>query len=76
MKDSGGAKVDEFDDVVCCHDTVIKFEVTMGEADGVEVVHAFANLTEDTVNLGTAHLLGHDYTEEVIGCIFHYLDDR
>ena len=74
MKDGSCAKVDKFDDVAGCHDTVIKFEITMSETDRVEIVHAFANLAEDAVYFGTAHLLGHDDAKEVIGGILHYLD--
>lgn len=73
MEDGSCAKVDKFDNVVGCHDTVIKFEITMGETDRVEVVYAFADLTEDTVDLGAAHLLRHDDAEEVIRCILHNL---
>lgn len=73
MEDGSRAKIDEFDDVAGRHDTVIKFEVTMGKTDGVEVVNAFADLAEDTVDLRTAHLLRHDNTKEVVGSILHHL---
>lgn len=73
MEDGSCAKIDKFDNVVGGHDTVIKFEVTMGEADRVEVVNAFANLAEDAVDLRTAHLLRHDNTKEVVGSILHHL---
>jgi hypothetical protein len=73
MEDGGCAKVDKFDNVAGCHDAVVKFEITMGETDRVEVIYAFTDLAEDAVNLGTAHLLRHDDAKEVIRCILHNL---
>lgn len=73
MEDGSRAKVDEFDNVTGCHDTIIEFKITMGETDRVEVVNAFTDLTEDTIDLGTAHSLRHDDTKEIIRCVLHNL---
>ena len=73
MKDGSCAKIDKLDNVGCCHDAVIKFEIAVSEADRVKVINTFADLAEDAVDLGAAHLLGHDDAKKVIRCILHNL---
>lgn len=74
MEDGRGAKVDEFDDIVRCHDAVVEFEVTMSQAHFVEIFYAVANLTKNAVYLWTTHLAGHDNGEEIKWCKFHDLE--
>jgi hypothetical protein len=55
MEDGGGAKIDEFDDVIRCHDTVVKFEIPMSETHFVEIFHAITYLAKDAIDLRAAH---------------------
>jgi hypothetical protein len=73
VEDGCGAKVDELDDVLRGHDTVVEFEVAVGEPHFVEVLYAVAYLTKDAVDLWATHLSGHDYGKEIKGCELHDL---
>lgn len=72
-KDDCGAKVDEFDDIATGEDAIVEFEIAMGEARGVEIGDAVANLTEDAEYFWTKHFGRHDDGEEVIRGVFHDL---
>jgi len=64
VEDSGGAKVDELEGIVCGHDTVVEFEATMCEAHLVEVFDAITDLAKDTVYLWAAHFARQNNIEE------------
>jgi hypothetical protein len=67
------AKVDELDDVLLGHDTVVKFEVPVCESHFVEVLHAVTDLAKDAVDFWTTHFAGHDHREEVVRSELHDL---
>ena len=73
VEDGGGAKVDELDDVVGRHDAVVELEIAVGEPHLVQVLYAVTDLAEDAIDLGAAHLAGHDDTEEVVRRVLHHL---
>ena len=73
MEDGRSTEIDEFDDIAFRHDAVIKLEITVSEADRVQILHAIAYLAENAVNLRSTHLAGHDDTEQVERRILHDL---
>jgi hypothetical protein len=75
MEDGSGAKVDQFNNIRRSHNAVIKFEVSVSEADGVQIFDAIAYLAEYAVDLRSTHLATHDDAEEVKGGILHDLPE-
>ena len=69
-------KVNELDDIVRRHYTVVELDVAVGEPELVQVVNAVAYLAEDAVHLWPTHLAGHDDTEEVVRRVLHHLRTR
>ena len=73
MKHGRGAKVDEFDNIILGHHTVVQFEIPVREAHPMQVMNAIDDLPENAVNLLSRHLSGHDHAEQIIWSILHDL---
>lgn len=73
LEDSSCSEINQLHDVVVGHDAIIKFEIPMGQAELVKVLHAVTYLTEDAVDFWSGHFPRHDDTEKVIWGIFHDL---
>ena len=75
VKHGGGTKVDELDDTVRCHDTIVELQISMSQTHLVEIVDTVNDLSEDTVDLRSSHLAGHDNREQVVRCVLHNLQE-
>lgn len=73
VEDSCSTEIDEFNDVVGCHDAIVELEVTMSKTHLMEVFNAITNLAEYAIDLWSAHLSRHDNAEKVERSIFHDL---
>lgn len=60
VENCSSAEIDELDDVVGGHDTVVEFQVAVCETHAVEVRDTLDDLAEDTIDLWSAHLARHD----------------
>lgn len=69
----GRSKVDQFDNVVARHDTVVQFQIPMGQTHLVQVVDSVDNLPKDAVDFRAGHLSRHDNGEEIVRGILHDL---
>jgi hypothetical protein len=63
VEDGGRTEIDQFDNVVGCHDAIIEFEIPVGETHLVEVIDTINDLSEDTVDFGSSHFTRHDHRE-------------
>jgi hypothetical protein len=53
MEHSGRPKVDQFDDILLCHDAIIKLEIAMGQPHTMQVIYTVNDLAQYTIDFGS-----------------------
>lgn len=71
--DHGTAKVDDLDDAVFVHDTVVQLQISVGNTHLVQIRDALDHTVEAAGNLVAAHVTLHHGGEELILGVLHHL---
>lgn len=74
VEHGGSSKINQLDNIVGGHDTVVEFEVTVSKAHFVEILYAVTDLAENAVNFWTTHLPAHNDAKKVERGILHDLE--
>lgn len=73
LADHGTTKVDDLDDTVFVHDTVVQLQISVSNAHLVQIGNALDHTVKAAGNLVAAHVTLHHGREELVLSVFHHL---
>lgn len=73
LENMGTTKINDFHDALVADDNIVELEISVREANTVEISHAIENLQEAAANLLLRHSARHDNGKQIVWAVFHDL---